>query len=33
VINRLHKGWSWERAISEPTRRRGPNKPKDKSQI
>ena len=29
VINRLHKGWEWERAISEPTRRRGPNKPKE----
>lgn len=29
VINRLHKGWEWERAISEPTKPRGPNKPKE----
>lgn len=28
VINRLVKGWTWERAISTPPKFRGPNKPK-----
>lgn len=29
VINRLSKGWDWERAVSTPTNFRSPNKPKE----